>query len=87
MAGEVERLEPWQLPGYLAQLRERGVAEVGWNKERLVLDEALKRAEGLTETATVVADGEQVYVAEPDHSADDPPRIRPVPLQIWPRKP
>ena len=87
MASEVERLEPWQLPGYLSALKGRGVAEVGWNKERLAVDEALKRAEGLTETATVVADGEQVYVAEPDHSADEPPRIRPVPLQIWPRKP
>jgi hypothetical protein len=86
MAGDVERLEPWQLPGYLSQLKARGVAEIRWNKERLAVDEALVRAERLTETATVVTDGEQVYVAEPDHSADDPPRIRPVPLQIWPRK-
>ena len=86
MAGDVERIEPWQLPTYLERLKGRGVAEIGWNKERLALDEALRRAGGLTETATVVVDGEQVYVAEPDHSADEPPRQGPVPLQIWPRK-
>ena len=86
MSGNVDRIEPWQLPGYLAQLRVRGTAEVGWNKERLTLDAAIARAEALSETATVVTDGEQVYVAEPDHSADDPPQVNPVPLQIWPRK-
>jgi hypothetical protein len=84
--GDVERIEPWQLPAYLERLRERGVAEIGWNKERLPLAEALTRATGLTETATVVTDGTQVYVAEPDHSADEPPRIGPVPLQVWPRR-
>jgi hypothetical protein len=86
MSGNVERIEPWQLAGYLAQLREGGATEVGWNKERLALEAAIERAEALTETATVVTDGAQVYVAEPDHSADDPPRVNPVPLQIWPRK-
>lgn len=85
MADDVERLEPWQLPNYLKLLEQRGVGEVGWNKERLPLGEALTRAAGLSELATVVADGEQLYVAIPDHSADEPPR-GPVPLQIWPRK-
>ncbi|HET7769395.1 MAG TPA: hypothetical protein VFN74_11525 [Chloroflexota bacterium] len=85
MAGDVERLEPWQLPGYLKLLEQRGVSEVGWNKERLPLQEALKRAAGLAEFATVVADDTQLYIAIPDHSADEGPR-GPVPLQIWPRK-
>jgi hypothetical protein len=86
MAGDVERIEPWQLAIYLERLKARGVAEVGWNKERVKLDAAAERAAGLSETATVVVDGEQLYVAEPDHSADEPPRAQPVPLQIGPRK-
>ena len=86
MAGDVERIEPWQLAIYLERLKAGGVAVVGWNKERLTLDAAAGRAAGLSETATVVVDGEQLYVAEPNHSADDPPRALPVPLQIWPRK-
>ena len=86
MAGDVERIEPWQLPDYLRALEQRGTTEVGWNKERLGVSDAVARAESLSETATVVTDGAQVYVAEPDHSADDPPRVRPVPLQIWPRR-
>ena len=85
MAGDVERLEPWQLPGYLKLLQARGVSEVGWNKERLPLQEALARAAELSELATVVADGDRLYIAIPDHSADDAPQ-GPVPLQIWPRK-
>jgi hypothetical protein len=85
---DVERIEPWMLPRYLEQLKEQGVAEVGWNKERLSLDESLQRAAGLTDTSTVVVDGTQLYVAEPDHSADEAPRPRSgvVPLQIWPRR-
>jgi hypothetical protein len=89
MAGQndVERIEPWQLPTYLEGLKARGTPEVGWNKERLPMDEALARAAQLSETATVVADGTQFYVAEPDHSADEPPpRSGPVPLQISPRR-
>ena len=85
MTGEVERLEPWQLPAYLQRLEQRGVTEVGWNKERLPVGEALTRAAGLAEYATVVADDTQLYVAIPDHSADEPPK-GPVPLQIWPRR-
>ena len=85
MPGDVERLEAWQLPGYLKLLEQRVVTEVGWNKERLPLQEALTRASGLAEYATVVADDTQLYIAIPDHSADEPPR-GPVPLQIWPRK-
>ena len=49
MAGDVERLEAWQLPAYLKLLESRGVAEVGWNKERLPLQEALERASSLAE--------------------------------------
>jgi hypothetical protein len=85
MAGDVERLEAWQLPAYLQLLEQKGTHEVGWNKERLPLQEALTRAAGLSELATVVADGDQLYIAIPDHSADEPPR-GPVPLQIWPRR-
>jgi hypothetical protein len=85
MAGDVERLEAWQLPAYLKLLEGRGVSEVGWNKERLPLEEALTRAAALAEYATVVADDTQLYIAIPDHSADEAPR-GPVPLQIWPRK-
>jgi len=83
---EVQRLEAWQLASYLQKLRSRGASQVRWNKETLTLEEALHRASGLTDTSTVVADGEQVYVAEPDHSADDAPPTGPVPLQIWPRR-
>jgi hypothetical protein len=83
--GDVERLEPWQLPGYLQKLQAGGAKEVRWNKETLSVEEALTRATGLTDTSTVVTDGAQVYVAEPDHSADEPPRTGPVPMQIWPR--
>jgi hypothetical protein len=90
MAGQrdVERIEPWMLPRYLEQLKGQAVAEVGWNKERLSIDDALLRAAGLTETSTVVVDGTQLYVAEPDHSADEAPTPRSgvVPLQIWPRR-
>ncbi len=84
--GDVQRIESWQLPTYLESLRGQGVAEIGWNKERLSVEEALTRATGLTDTATVVLDGSQLYVAEPDHSADEAPPPGPVPLQIWPRR-
>jgi len=83
---EVQRLEAWQLSAYLQTLGSRGASQVRWNKETLTLEEAQRRASGLTETSTVVADGDQVYVAEPDHSADDAPPTGPVPLQIWPRR-
>jgi hypothetical protein len=90
MAGQndVERIEPYMLTRYLEHLRVQGTAEVGWNKERLSLEEAERRAAGLTDTSTVVVDGTQLYVAEPDHSADEAPRPRSgvVPLQIWPRR-
>ena len=86
MAGDVERIEPWQLPRYLTELQSKGVSEVGWNKQRLALDEALRRAANLSDTATVVLDGQQIYVAEPDHSADNAPRPGTVPIQIWPRR-
>ncbi len=90
MAGQrdVERIEPWMLPRYLEQLKGQNIAEIGWNKERLSLEDAQQRAAGLTETSTVVVDGTQLYVAEPDHSADEEPRPRSgvVPLQIWPRR-
>ena len=89
MAGDVERIEPWQLARYLQLLESQGTTEIGWNKERLSLEEARRRADGLSETATVVADGAQVYVAEPDHSADDGPRAPrqgTVPIQLWPRR-
>lgn len=84
--GDVARIEPWQLPAYLRALGERGATEVTWNREKLSLEGALARARGLSETATVVVDDQTVYVAEPDHSADEPPPAGPVPLQIWPRR-
>ena len=89
MAGDVERIEPWLLGRYLERLEAEGTKEIGWNKERLPVDEAQARAAGLSETATVVVDGTQVYVAEPDHSADDAPRAPrqgTVPIQLWPRR-
>jgi hypothetical protein len=70
-AGEVERLEPWQLPAYLKALEGRGVAEVTWNRETITL---------------ATAAGTAVYVAEPDHSADDPPPQQTVPIQLSPRR-
>lgn len=85
--GDVERIEPWLLGRYLERLKAGGTAEVGWNKERVLVDAAIERSATLTETATVVLDGEQIYVAEPDHSADEAPRRQgTVPLQIWPRR-
>ncbi|MGH2350894.1 MAG: hypothetical protein ACRDJN_04695 [Chloroflexota bacterium] len=83
-AGEVERLESWQLPAYLDSLERAGVAEVSWNREKLSLDAARERAATVSPTATVVADSATLYVAEPDHSADDAPRI--APIQIGPRR-
>jgi hypothetical protein len=84
--GEVERLEPWQLPAYLQALQRQGVGEVTWNKDRLSLAEAIQRAPAVSPTATVVADGATLYIAEPDHSADEalPPGV--VPIQIGPRR-
>ena len=82
--GEVERLEAWQLPYYLGKLEQGGTAEVTWNRARIALAEAKLRAQGLSPTATVVADGSTIYVAEPDHSADDTPRISPI--QLGPRR-
>ena len=83
-AGEVERLESWALAGFLDRLAARGTTEVTWNRERIALPEARRRAGGLSPTATVVVDGSVVYVAEPDHSADDAPRI--APIQLGPRR-
>ena len=85
-AGDVERLEPWQLPAYLDDLQRAGVSEVTWNRETVPLATAQSRATGLTPTATVVVDGTTVYVAEPDHSADDAPRQSVVPIQVFPRR-
>jgi hypothetical protein len=84
--GEVNQIESWQLPRYLQQRKAAGTQEITWNREKLSLDEALQRATGLSPTATVVTDGDTVYVAEPDHSADEAPPSGPVPLQIWPRR-
>jgi len=84
MAGEVERLESWQLAAYLRHLEQGGAAHVTWNKEQINLADALRRAAGIGETATVVVDGTTIYVAEPDHSADVAPQISP--LQIQPRR-
>jgi hypothetical protein len=83
---EVERLEPWQLPAYLQLLQRQGVGEVTWNQERLSLSEAARRAPSVSPTATVVADGAALYIAEPDHSADDAPPPGIVPIQIGPRR-
>jgi hypothetical protein len=83
---EVERLEPWQLPAYLQLLQRQGVGEVTWNQERLSLAEAARRAPSVSPTATVVADGAALYIAEPDHSADDAPPPGIVPIQIGPRR-
>lgn len=84
VAGDVERLESWQLPAYLRHVQQGGATAITWNKEEIRLAEAMRRAEHLSETATVVADGATVYVAEPDHSPDNPPRLSP--LQIQPRR-
>jgi len=84
MSGDVERLEPWQLGAYLARLEHSGATEVTWNKERLGLAEARVRAGGLGELMTVVVDGATIYVAEPDHSADEAPRLSPI--QLGPRR-
>jgi hypothetical protein len=83
-SGEVERLEPWQLGYYLRKLEADGSAEVTWNKQALPIGDAKARAEHLSPTATVVADGTTIYVAEPDHSADDTPRLSPI--QLGPRR-
>ena len=85
-AGEVERLEPWQLPAYLRALERRGVVEVTWNRETITLVAAAGRAGGVSPSATVVVDGSAVYIAEPDHSADDPPPPQTVPIQLSPRR-
>ena len=42
--GEVQRLEPWQLPTYLRALEREGVTEVTWNREALTLPVAQQRA-------------------------------------------
>jgi hypothetical protein len=84
MAGEVERLEAWQLPAYLRHLAQSGTSGVTWNKEQIDLDEAQRRAASLSDTATVVVDGATIYVAEPDHSPDASPQISPI--QIQPRR-
>ncbi|HVG97458.1 MAG TPA: hypothetical protein VNK05_11190 [Chloroflexota bacterium] len=85
-SGEVERLESWQLPAYLSALRSQGVAEVTWNRETIGLDVAGERAARVSPTATVVVDGATIYVAEPDHSADEAPPPGVVPIQIGPRR-
>jgi hypothetical protein len=82
---EVERVEPWQLEGYLRRLQARGTASVRWNRDQLDIHDALRRSKALTPTATVVVDGQDIYVAEPDHSADDAPRVSPI--QLGPRRP
>ena len=82
--GEVERLEPWQLDAYLQALEQAGVAEVTWNREPVGLEVARRRAGEVSPTATVVADGAAIYVAEPDHSADEAPAI--APIQLGPRR-
>lgn len=84
VAGDVERLESWQLPAYLRHVQQGGATAITWNKEEIPLPDAIRRAEQLSETATVVADGATIYVAEPDHSPDNPPRLSP--LQIQPRR-
>jgi hypothetical protein len=83
--GDVVRLDPWDLPPYLRTLEQAGTTEVVWNKEKLPLSEALVRAARLTPTSVVVVDGTTIYVAEPDHSPDDTPRI--TPIQLGPRRP
>ena len=83
-SGEVERLESWQLPAYLSALRSQGVADVTWNRETIGLDVAGERATRVSPTATVVVDGATIYVAEPDHSADEAPPPGVVPIQIGP---
>ena len=85
-SGEVERLEPWQLPAYLRALQSQGVAEISWNRDRIGLDVAGERAARVSPTATVVVDGATIYVAEPDHSADEAPPPGVVPIQIGPRR-
>jgi len=89
LAGEVVRLEAWQLAAYVQHLADRGTTELTWNKERLDLAEAKRRAQALSETATVVVDGTTVYVAEPDHSPDAhvPGGPGHTPLQLQPRRP
>lgn len=82
--GEVERLEPWQLPAYLEALVQQDIGEVTWNRERITLAVARERAPTVPETATVVADGATLYVAVPDHSADEAPRV--VPISLGPRR-
>jgi hypothetical protein len=84
VSGEVERLEAWQLAAYLRHLEQTGTTEVTWNKERIVLAAAQRRAGQVGDTATVVVDGATIYVAEPDHSPDEAPRISPI--QIQPRR-
>ncbi|MDQ3700722.1 MAG: hypothetical protein M3442_07360 [Chloroflexota bacterium] len=83
-AGEVERMEPWQLPAYLEALAQQDVGEVTWNRERITLAVARERAPTVPATATVVADGATLYVAVPDHSADDAPRV--LPISLGPRR-
>lgn len=84
-AGDVDRLESWQLPGYLQYIQGRGAGEVTWNRDKISLEAALGRAAGLSPTATVVVDGATIYVAEPDHSADNQPAsFRPI--QLGPRR-
>jgi hypothetical protein len=81
---EVIRLEAWQLPAYLRRLERAGTTEVAWNKERLSIADALARTAGVSPTATVVADGTTIYVAEPDHSPDNAPAVGPI--QLGPRR-
>ena len=81
---EVERLEPWQLTHYLRRLQAQGIAAVTWNLTTISIADATARAERLSPTSTVVADGSALYVAEPDHSPDDPSRHSPI--RLAPRK-
>ena len=79
-AGEVERLESWQLPAYLRALQGHGFTAVTWNQVEMAVADALVRAQGLSPTATVVADGTALYIAEPDHSPDNRPTSGPIQL-------
>ncbi len=82
-AGEVTRLEPWQLPAYLDALERQDVVEISWNQELIALAAARERIPTVGPSATVVVDGTALYVAEPDHSADDAPQV--VPISLKPR--
>ena len=70
---------------YLDRLQQAGKTEVRWNKDTIALAAARERASQIDGMATVVVDGTSIYVAVPDHSADDAPRVSP--LQVRPLRP